>query len=285
MRKSFKFVLFLILAAGAVYAYRYLKQTYFAGSGPQNSSQVLMESVGVTDQAVIRSLFMVENRRTGRQGTGILAKQGYIVTDAGIVRGARPGDLVVHSTAGQAVRLDGFEVLPGTGVAVLRPSVALEGGMDLEGPSGSVPGQQVYAWGFPRRELPPDPLFCGGVIAGFRTVKTAGGGTTSRLVLSGPFTLGNGGGPLFRSEDYKLIGFVVTRPAPVDPFVKRALRALASAPPGATVDVEDESGRLQRVGVEKLSSEVLQKLARTQAGVEAEAIPIDVLKKDLAGMR
>ncbi len=286
MRKSFKFLLFLALAAGAVYCYRYLKQTYFSHApGPRESARLLMENVGVTDREVIRSLFLVENRKTGRRGTGLLASRGFILTDVGIAAGARPGDLIVYSTTGRKIRLDGFEVEPDIGVVVLRPSVALKGGMDLDGPSGTVPGQKVYTWGFPRGELPPSPLFCAGAVAGYRTVTTAGGVSTTRLVLSGPFTMGNAGGPLFRSEDYKLIGFVVTQRVPLDPFIARALKALRTAPPGATVDMEDESGRLETIGAGELSSEVFERLAADQAGVEAEAVPIGLLKQRLADMR
>lgn len=282
MRKSFKFFLFLVLAAGAVYGYRYVKQTYFSGgSAPKKSAQVLMDSVGATDKQVIRSLFLVENRATGRHGTGLLLKSGVILTDAGIVAGARPGDLSVYASSGARLRLDGFEVDRGIGVAELRPTRPPDGGMDLGKGADAAPGQKVYTWGFPGSGLPPDPLFCEGVIAGFRTAGAPGGRAVTRLVLSGSFRMGNGGGPLFRSEDYKLIGFVVTRRAPVDPYVERALRALASAPPGPTVEMEDGRGRVRSVGVGPLATQVMGRLAQEQAGVDAEALPIATLNRSL----
>ncbi len=286
MRKSFKFFLFLVLAAGAVYGYRYVKLTYFSGSGaPKNSAQVLMDSVGATDRQVIRSLFLVENRATGRHATGLLLKSGVILTDGGVASGARPGDLAVYASSGDRVRLSGFEVQRGTGVVELRPTRPPDGGMDLGEGADVAPGQKVYTWGFPGSELPPDPLFSEGVIAGFRTVGAPGARAVTRLVLSGSFRMGNGGGPLFRSEDYKLVGFVVTRRAPVDPYVERALRALASAPPGRTVDLEDGRGRVRSVGVDDLAAQVMGRLAQQQAGVEAEAIPISTLNRSLANER
>jgi hypothetical protein len=49
--------------------------------------------------------------------------------------------------------------------------------------------------------------------------------------------------------------------------------------------MEDESGRLETIGAGELSSEVFERLAADQAGVEAEAVPIDLLKQRLADMR
>jgi hypothetical protein len=270
MRDALKWLLVVALLAGFVWGGIWLRRLWVGPlkEPPENpSTQLLLKSVGDADRQVIRALYLVTNLATGRQATGVLSQEGPILTDASVVAGTRPGDIRVTSCLGAPVPIRGMQVDPAMGVAQLYLREKLKGGMDLSGTEEVSPGEAVYAWGFPEGVQPPEPLLSSGVVAGLRVV-TRGGGLDTRLVLSGAFTSGYGGGPLFRARDFKLVGLVVTRPLPLDPVVARAAAELGVRAEKATPEEGAADKELQRA---------LDRLGRVQAGAVIEAVPLSEL--------
>ncbi len=270
MRDALKWLLVVALLAGFVWGGIWLRRLWVGPlkGPPENpSTQLLLKSVGDADREVIRALYLVTNLATGRQATGVLSQEGPILTDASVVAGTRPGDIRVTSCLGAPVPIRGMQVDPAMGVAQLYLREKLKGGLDLSGTETVSPGEAVYAWGFPEGVQPPEPLLSSGVVAGLRVV-TKGGGLDTRLVLSGAFTSGYGGGPLFRTRDFKLVGLVVTRPLPLDPVVARAAAELGVRAEKATPEEGAADKELQRA---------LDRLGRVQAGAVIEAVPLSEL--------
>ena len=270
MRDALKWLLVVALLVGFVWGGIWLRRRWVGPlkRPPENpSTQLLLKSVGEADREVIRALYLVTNLATGRQATGVLSQEGPILTDASIVAGARPGEIRVTSSLGAPVPIRGMQVDPAMGVAQLYLREKLKRGMDLSGTETVSPGEAVYAWGFPEGVQPPEPLLSSGVVAGLRAV-TRGGGLATRLVLSGAFTSGYGGGPLFRTRDFKLVGLVVTRPLPLDPVVARAAAQLGARAAKATPEEGAVDEDLQRA---------LDRLGRGQAGAVIEAVPLSEL--------
>jgi|GEM_PF-2415798 hypothetical protein len=271
MRDALKWLLVVALLVGFVWGGIWLRRRWIGPlqRPPENpSTQLLLKSVGEADREVIRALFLVSNLTTGRQATGVLTQEGPILTGASVVAGARPGDIRVTSSLGVPVPIRGMQVDPAMGVAQLYLHEKLKGGMDLSGTETVSPGEAVYAWGFPEGVEPPEPLISSGTVAGLRVVKR-GGGLEPRLVLSGAFTFGYGGGPLFRTRDFKVVGLVVTRPLRINPAVERAIQALR-----ARAAQEDPA----RAAADDALQSALEGLGQAQAGVVAEAVPLSELK-------
>lgn len=272
----------VLAGIGALWVHKLLRLKPPSGLPP--ATRLLMQNVSEADQDVIKAIFSVRNGVSGRTATGTLVDQGFILTDAHAVAGARLSDLTVRSSAGAPVKLRGLEVDRELDVAFLAPAERLKGGLELGDDATAGPGEQAYTWGYPSGFETPQPLLCMGFVSGFMpagTGESAGG----RIVLSGPFSDGSAGGPLYRWKDYQLLGLVVTRPAASDPYAARLLKALGSAGSGASVSVPDESGRVETLSRDQALAKAIARVEGSQTGPIAEAVPFSLIKQRLEGMK
>lgn len=272
----------LLVGVGALWVHKLLRLK--PPSGLPAATRILMDNVSEADQEVIKALFSIRNGASGRTATGTLVDQGIILTDAHAVAGARLSDLTVRSSAGVLVKLKGLEVDRELDVAFLAPAERLKGGLDLGEDATAGPGEQAYTWGYPSGFETPQPLLCMGFVSGF-VPAGAGEGAGGRIVLSGPFSNGSAGGPLYRWKDYQLLGLVVTRPAAPDPYAARLLKALGSTGGGETVSVTDESGRVETLSREQALAGAIARVEGSQTGPIAEAVPFSLIKQRLDGMK
>jgi hypothetical protein len=252
---------------------------------PSNATEYLMQNVAEIDKEVIRSVYMVKNVPAGRHATGLLVSSGLIVTDAGIVGDGRIAELAVLSSTGASVPISGVEVERDLGTAFLTPRERLRGGLDLDEAGGTGPGEQVYGWGFASGFDPPQPLMSMGYVAGFQVTPGSASYGGGRLVLNGGFDSGGAGGPLFRWRDNQLVGLVVARPVGVDPYLERALSALAASKPGEPVSLMDEHGRSVTLTQEQLVAGLLRRFSERDVAVVMEAVPASLLKERIAQTR
>ncbi len=273
-------VVVLLAGVGALWVHKMLRLK--APSGLPPATQMLMENVSEADRDVIKALFSIRNGASGRTATGTLVDQGFILTDAHAMEGARLVDLSVRSSTGSPVKLKGFEVDRALDVAFLAPADRLKGGLELGDDTTAGPGEQAYTWGYPSGFDTPQPLLCMGFVSGYVPAGEGGGG---RIVLSGPFSDGSAGGPLYRWKDYQLLGLVVTRPAAPDPYASRLLKALAAARPGESLSVPDEAGRAETLTAEQALARAIARVESTQTGPVAEAVPFSVIKARLEEMK
>ena len=102
-----------------------------------------------------------------------------------------------------------------------------------------------------------------------------------RLVVNGAFNPGNSGGPLFRSNDNKVIGIVVSKHAPITRFHESALKALAENQTGVVFTATDERGNKKTFVESQIVADLLfyfRKLTQVMIG---EAISVSELKNFL----
>lgn len=249
------------------------------------ATEILMEKLGQSDRDLLRALFLVTNGAKGTQSTGLLMSDGIILADAHAVEGARLQDLTVLSSRGEPVKLRGLEADKALDVAFLLTASALKGGIELGEGGEFGPGDSVYAWGFSDNFNPPQPLLCMGFVSGFHLApgESERNGAT-RLVLGGPFGPSHAGSPVFRWRDNQMVGLLVMREPPPDPFVERGLRALAGAKPGETVAVQDDSGKEVRFAQADLIARLLRAAALHSRPPIAEVVPVAALKTRLEQM-
>lgn len=135
-------------------------------------------------------------------------------------------------------------------------------------------GIQVATWGYPLGYNGPAPLLTMGHLSGFNDSppyeETAS--VVKHLVINGAFNPGNSGGPLFIAGNQEVIGVVVSKHAPITPFVRSAIEALAKNPSGFVYRTSDEQGNKRAWSEAQVVAEVLQYFRMMTQVVIGEAI-------------
>jgi hypothetical protein len=141
---------------------------------------------------------------------------------------------------------------------------------------------QVYALGFPLAYNGPAPLMIVGYVAGFeaRTV-SAGSTPQQRIVLNAALNPGNSGGPVFRWGESCVAGVVVSKHAPISPFLQSAIDALATNRSGVVFTATDAQGNTHKFVESQLVADVLKYFRSMTQVVIGEAIPMDDVRSFL----
>lgn len=227
-------------------------------------------------QQPIDAVAMVVVNNTGSKGTGWLVADRMLVTNEHVVRGGSANAIVARFPNGSA-----FGVASVAGVDATFDLAVLE----LQGSPAATPlrldasalsvGLQVYALGFPLAYNGPAPLMIVGYVAGFEArAVTAGAALQQRIVLNAALNPGNSGGPVLRWGESCVAGVVVSKHAPISPFLQSAIDALATNQSGIVFTATDVQGNTHTFVESQLVADVLKYFRSMTQVVIGEAIPI-----------
>jgi S1-C subfamily serine protease len=190
------------------------------------STKWVLDAAGEVGRTAIKSVYIIICLRTSSKGTGFLLENGHIITNEHVIRGCNAAEVLAQSPFDEKITFSKILIDAERDLAILTPSRKLEGGLVLNSDGDLDVGTIVSTWGFPLGYNGPAPLLSVGYLAGFMDY-SIGAKILKHLIVNGAFNPGNSGGPLFKSNDNKVIGVVVSKHAPISKFHVSALKALA----------------------------------------------------------
>jgi len=231
------------------------------------STKWLLDSVGETGREAVVSVLMILCPRTNCKGTGFLHKSGFVITNYHVVEGVVASEVVAILSTGEQISFSSLIVDQNRDLALLKPEKELKGGLEIDPDSTIKPGVQVSTWGFPLGYNGPAPLLTVGYVSGFIDRNK-----TKHIVVNGAFNPGNSGGPLFISGSNKVVGVVVSKHAPITPFLQSAINALANNRSGVVFSRSDGNGNRIQFVESQIVAEVLKYFRSMTQVVIGEAI-------------
>lgn len=238
------------------------------------STKWLLDAAGVAGRAAVQSVFMLVAQATAQKGTAFLLRSGHLVTNEHVVRDCPLQELVGYSAAGQRIAFSDVFVDPRRDLAILRPEPRQSGGLNVRSEGDLAVGAQVCTWGYPLGYNGPAPLLTVGHLSGFidDTPDRDPQKVVKHLVINGAFNPGNSGGPLFVAGENEVIGVVVSKHAPMTPFVQSAIAVLARNQSGVVFAARDEAGNERQFVESQIVAEVLDYFRKMTQVVIGEAI-------------
>jgi S1-C subfamily serine protease len=242
------------------------------------ATQWLFDAADEVERAEISSVLLVRCHNT--KGTGFHIRAGFVVTNNHVVQGCAVDEILARSALGRTVHFSKIVTDPERDLAVLRPFVPLEGGLELAGNDTPKVGSAVSTWGYPLMFDGPAPLFTAGYVAGYVQSRSRGNKTVKHIVVNGELNPGNSGGPLLSRQDSKVIGIVVIK---ILPFSSEAVGSmnflqdtewLSSGMCTGYISLPNGGHMCQSEAQYKLIKELYQ---NAQVGI-AEAISVSELK-------
>jgi hypothetical protein len=229
----------------------------------------------------LESVLLIICPKSRSKGSAFLLESGAVVTAAHVVAGTRPRDIVGVNAGGDHVAFSKVVVDDRSDLALLRPTSWEPGGLTLAtGPEPDL-GAPLWAWGFPFGYLGPKPLLTVGYVAGYKTV-TAGRRRVRHLVVNGAFNMGNSGGPVCEPAGMSVVGVVVNKQVPRDPFVESALAALAQQKAGPQFTAVNPRGLSKQMAESELVAEIFSYYGSYLQVMLGEAIALRELRRFLA---
>lgn len=238
------------------------------------STRWLLDAVGQAGQSVVKAVYMLICPRTRQKGTAFLLKTGLMISNWHVVEGSAVNDLVAISSNGNQIHFDSLITDENRDLVALKPRQTLTGGLVIREEGNIQVGTQVTTWGYPLGYNGPAPLLTVGYLSGFNDSppyeETAS--VVKHLVVNGAFNPGNSGGPLFIAGGEEVIGVVISKHAPITPFVRSAIEVLAKNKSGVVFTATDEQGNKQEFVESQVVSEVLQYFRQMTQVVIGEAV-------------
>lgn len=245
------------------------------------ATQWLLDAVGDSGKAAIKSVYLIYCKKTSMKGSGFLLKDGPIITNEHVIRDCVASDIVAISSQGDQIQIKEVKIDNQRDLAALVPSRNLPDGLLLSDDNNLSVGQVVWTWGFPLGYNGPAPLLSVGYLSGFKAYKKNQNSTdlVKHLVVNGAFNSGNSGGPLFRSNSDKVIGVVVNKALPLfTPFVKSAVEAFANNPSGIVFSGTDDKGQPISMAESQVVAEIVKSLRDMSQVMIGEAISVSELR-------
>ncbi len=237
------------------------------------STEWLLDSIGQTGRGLINDIFMVYCSKTNSKGTGFLYKSGYIITNWHVIENCIAKDIILISTKGEEIKISKLIFDKDKDLAALKPEKQIIGGFEIDNSSKIKPGIKISTWGHPLGYNGPAPLLSMGYISGFidhyETEKSL---MVKHIVVNGAFNPGNSGGPLFIDGSDKIIGVVVSKHAPITPFLSSAIEALAKNQSGLIFTSTDDKGNKKQFAESQVVAELLIHLRELVQVMIGEAI-------------
>lgn len=240
----------------------------------------LLDAVSPSGRNAIKNVFLIYGNKNQAKGTGFQIQTGHIITNDHVVHGNEPSQIIITSSYGERVRIKGCITDGARDLAILEPEKVVGGGFVLGESKDLKVGVPVSTWGFPYGYNGPAPLLTVGYLSGFiaytdenqkRPIK--------HLVVNSAFNPGNSGGPLFASQDDKVIGIVVSKYTLVDPFIQSVIKALSNPPGGfGSYFITDGEGNKESLLEPQLVARVLERFRQLTQVVIGEAIDVSELK-------
>ncbi len=240
----------VFFAAVAVAAHLFAQDPDNASAVPI-ATQWVLDAAGPVQRNAITSVYLMYCPKLQKKGTSFLIQSGVVVTNHHVIEGCAASDLTAFSPTGNRVTFSKLVGDPQRDLAVLVPSVALKGGLQLGSDINPPLGTAVSTWGFPLIYSGPAPLLSVGYVAGYNAAQI-GKRTVKHIVVNAAFNPGNSGGPVFVSNDNRVVGVVVWKqrlfsqavPTVIEGFKKSGGVGLAglffrTRPDGTREDVSD----------------------------------------------
>ncbi len=238
------------------------------------STRWLLDSVGETGRSAVKAVYMLVCPKTQQKGTAFSLKTGLIISNWHVVEGCTAADIMGISSEGRHIHFTKLVADQNRDLVALTPRDALTGGLSIVEEGDIQVGTQVTTWGYPLGYNGPAPLLTVGFLSGFSGSppyeETAS--VVKHLVVNGAFNPGNSGGPLFIAGSQDVIGVVVSKHAPISPFVRAAMEALEKNPSGFMYSATDEQGNKRAFSEAQVVAEVLQYFRMMTQVVIGEAI-------------
>jgi len=241
------------------------------------STKWTLDAAGEIGRTSVTSVFMIISTKTQTKGTGFLLSNGYIITNEHVVRNNVSTDIMARSSFGEQITFSKLITDTERDLAILLPSTKITGGLNLGDDCKVEVGSLVSTWGFPLEYNGPSPLLSVGYLAGFKEYSSKSG-IIKHLVVNGAFNPGNSGGPLFLSNDNKVIGIVSSKHAPITEFQKSALDALSNNKSGLIFTATDKQGTQTTFSESQLVADLLLHFRTLTQVMIGEAISVNELK-------
>jgi S1-C subfamily serine protease len=197
-----------------------------------------------------------------------------LVTNEHVIHDCPLQQLLGYSAAGEPIKFSDVWIDAHRDLAILVPQPRQRGGLNVRSEGHLVIGTQVCTWGYPLGYNGPAPLLTVGHLSGFidNTSDTDPHKVVKHLVINGAFNPGNSGGPLFVAGENEVIGVVVSKHAPVTPFVQSAMAVLAQNQSGVVFSARDETGNERQFVESQVVAEVLNHFRMMTQVVIGEAV-------------
>lgn len=241
------------------------------------ATQWVLDAAGETQRAAIKSVMMLVCPSSAKKGSAFLLKRNFVLTNAHVVEGCSAETLIGFSSDGAEVRFTKMITDPVRDLALLRPSTTIEGGLELSHSDNVSVGIVVSTWGFPLGYNGPAPLLSVGYLSGFKEDREHGR-AVKHLVVNGAFNPGNSGGPLFEAQSDRVIGVVVSKHAPLTPFVSSAIQALANNQSGVMFQGRDDRGMPIQFVESQIVAQILEYYRNLTQVMIGEAISLSELR-------
>lgn len=241
------------------------------------STQWTLDAAGPVGRKAVPAVFLIFCPKTEMKGTGFLLESGHILTNEHVVRGCGPADVLALNSAGQRLTFATLVLDADRDLALLKPHAALNGGLKIDEGAALEVGEAVATWGYPLGYNGPSPLLSVGYLAGF-TEHKLGAASYKHLIVNGAFNPGNSGGPLFVSGTDRVIGVVVSKHAPITPYLLSAIKVLSENKSGVVYTATKSDGRVEQVVESQVVAAVLQYFRDLTQVMIGEAVASEVVK-------
>ncbi len=238
------------------------------------STRWLLDSVGETGRSAVKAVYMLVCPKTQQKGTAFLTKRGLFISNWHVVERCSASDIIGISSEGRQIHFNKLISDQHRDLVALIPKDDLTGGLSIVEEGKIQVGTQVATWGYPLGYNGPAPLLTIGYLSGFNDSPPYEETTSvvKHLVVNSAFNPGNSGGPLFIAGDKDVIGVVISKHAPITPFVRSAIDALAKNRSGFVYSATDEQGNKRGFSEAQVVAEVLQYFRGMTQVVIGEAV-------------
>lgn len=244
------------------------------------STRWTLDAVGETGRTAINSVYMIVCPKTLKKGTGFLIKTGQIITNEHVVRDCLVSEIYAYSSYRKKISFRQILLDEKRDLAILIPAEKIQGGLSLGSDDNLLVGKLVFTWGFPLGYNGPPPILSVGYLSGFKAYEKNNSGKDfiKHLVVNGAFNPGNSGGPLFISDDDKVIGIVVSKHEPISEDLLFKIEVLAKNRTGVGFTFIDNEGNEKLLIESQIVAELLQYFRDFTQVMIGEAISISELK-------
>ncbi len=220
------------------------------------STRWLSDALGEAGRSTINSIYLIACPGTQGKGSGFLLKSGVIITNWHVVCHCQANvnlgtpcrcdpdnvvkDVIAIGSNGQQQRFNRLVFDQHGDLAMLEPTTKLQGGLGVRGHFKISIGTQICTWGYPLGYDGPAPILTMGYLAGF---VDRGNPVVKHFVVNAAFNPGNSGGPLLVAGEDGVIGVVVSKHAPISPWLASIIQALSSQQSGFVYTQRDAQGK------------------------------------------
>lgn len=239
-----------------------------------------LDAAGIVQRNAIRYVLLLVCPKTAMKGTGFLIAGGKVITAAHVVDGCDAAHMEGTTPFNVPIRFSRLIRDEHRDLAVLVPTVALEGGLEIA-PDANVPlGKAVTTWGFPLIYNGPAPLLSVGYVSGYYGAAIEGR-TVKHMVVNGAFNPGNSGGPLFVAGDNKVVGIVIWKRIAFSDQVQVAIdgfRGGRGVSTGGRFSIKQADGTYKGVSDQEVIATVLEEFyTKVQVDI-GEAVSVSELR-------